>query len=378
MAEDILGEFKFEGYKQPSAYKMGKGAFETAVKGIGYKNIDDFNEYLASKGIGNVGKDANATKELNRLRVEAGLEPYRKIPPIQAKAEKIITDSSDPVTTRSKRAMINIGLKSISDRAEKIDGDENKLRFIVREVGERFPQLAREMVESVARKLFLAVPIAGIVAEVAMSPSAEAAEVEPSFEDMMMERIRQSDFSGPSASSMLLEQMKQDAVMKAGGGMMDINNMIRPLTFDVGGIAAEDEGKTFGRGEFSYDDPKLIKFIQKKADQNNTTYQEELMKFVDQVESFYRNKKAEGGIMTSMPVGYKMGTRKGDLVGDKEKGITSIKIGLMEDTGDLNILGMKLILQEAADTLEEMDKIEKMSSKEIIKMFENFMGKQGT
>ena len=56
------------------------------------------------------------------------------------------------------------------------------------------------------------------------------------------------------------------------------------------------------------------------------------MKFVDQVESFYRNKKAEGGIMTSMPVGYKMGTRKGDLVGDKEKGITSIKIGLMEES----------------------------------------------
>ena len=92
--------------------------------------------------------------------------------------------------------------------------------------------------------------------------------------------------------------------------------------------------------------------------------------------------KAMGGMMNIndmiTPVSYKMGTREGNLVGDKEKGITSIKIGLMEDTGDLNILGMKLILQEAANTLEEMDKIEKMSSKEIIKMFENFMGKQGT
>jgi len=305
MAEDILGEFKFEGYQQPSAYKMGKGAFETAVKGIGYKNIDDFNEYLASKGIGNVGKDANATKELNRLRVEAGLEPYRKIPPIQAKAEKIITDSSDPVTTRSKRAMINIGLKSISDRAEKIDGDENKLRFIVQEVSERFPQLAKDMVQSVARKLFLAVPIAGIVAEIAMSPSAEAAELEPSFEDMMMERIRQSDFGAPSASSMLLEQMKQDAVMKARGGMMNINDMITP-------------------------------------------------------------------------VGYKMGTRKGDLVGDKEKGIATIQIGLMEDVDDINIQGMKLLLQEAADSLDELDKIDKLSPKQIIKMFENLMSKKGT
>ena len=201
MAEDILGEFKFEGYKQPSAYKMGKGAFETAVKSVGFDDLGAFNKYLADRGIGRVGKDPKGTLELNRLRVEKGLEPYRKIPPIQAKAEKIITDSSDPVKTRSKRAMINIGLKSISDRAEKIEGDENKLRFIVQEVGERFPQLAREMVQSVARKLFLAVPIAGIVAEVAMSPSAEAAEIEPSFEDMMMERLKKSDFSGPSASS---------------------------------------------------------------------------------------------------------------------------------------------------------------------------------
>ena len=58
----------------------------------------------------------------------------------------------------------------------------------------------------------------------------------------------------------------------------------------------EDEGKTFGQGEFYYDDPNLIRFIQQRADQNGTSYQEELMKFVDEVESSYRDKKAEGGI----------------------------------------------------------------------------------
>ena len=58
----------------------------------------------------------------------------------------------------------------------------------------------------------------------------------------------------------------------------------------------EDEGKTFGQGEFYYDDPNLIRFIQQKADQNGTSYQEELMKYVEEVEGFYRDKKAEGGI----------------------------------------------------------------------------------
>jgi hypothetical protein len=58
---------------------------------------------------------------------------------------------------------------------------------------------------------------------------------------------------------------------------------------------SSDEGKTFGNGEFYYDDPKLIEFIQRRADSNGTTYQEELFKFVDEVEGFYKNKKADGG-----------------------------------------------------------------------------------
>jgi hypothetical protein len=44
------------------------------------------------------------------------------------------------------------------------------------------------------------------------------------------------DFSGPSASSQLLEQMSQDAVMKKGGGMMNMNEMIRPLGYAEGGF----------------------------------------------------------------------------------------------------------------------------------------------
>jgi len=58
----------------------------------------------------------------------------------------------------------------------------------------------------------------------------------------------------------------------------------------------EDEGKSFGNGEFYYDDPNLIQFIQKRADENGTDYQDELFKFVEEVEGFYRDKKAKGGI----------------------------------------------------------------------------------
>ena len=129
---------------------------------------------------------------------------------------------------------------------------------------------------------------------------------------------------------------------------------------------------------------RVIKLIDMAIENGNLDPQDrdEVIKMFLSDPKVVVDNKAMGGMMSIndmiTPVSYKMGTREGDLVGDKEKGITSIKIGLMEDTGDLNILGMKLILQEAANTLEEMDKIEKMSSKEIIKMFENFIGKQGT
>ena len=51
--------------------------------------------------------------------------------------------------------------------------------------------------------------------------------------------------------------------------------------------------------------------------------------------------------------------------------------GLMEDADNLKILGMKLMLQEAADSLDDLDRIEKLSSDEIIIEFESLMGKKG-
>ena len=80
------------------------------------------------------------------------------------------------------------------------------------------------------------------------------------------------------------------------------------MTGIISTINPKEEGKTFGQGEFSYDDPKLIEFIQRKADQNDTTYQEELIKFVDEVESFYKTRKmADGGaVRPNNPLNRKM------------------------------------------------------------------------
>ena len=52
-------------------------------------------------------------------------------------------------------------------------------------------------------------------------------------------------------------------------------------------------------------------------------------------------------------------------------------VGLLDDVADLRILGMKLMLQEAADSLDDFDRIEKLSPDEIIIEFESLMGKKG-
>ena len=52
-------------------------------------------------------------------------------------------------------------------------------------------------------------------------------------------------------------------------------------------------------------------------------------------------------------------------------------VGLLDDAADLRILSMKLVLKEAADSLKEMDRIDKLSPDEIIIEFENLIGKKG-
>ena len=229
MAEDILGEFKFEGYKQPSAYSMGKGAFETAVKSVGFDDLGAFNKYLADRGIGRVGKDPKGTLELNRLRIEAGLEPYRKIPLVQAAAEKEAFGDDTKKTRPQRAGQMNVGFKAISDAAEKIDGDENKLRFIIDQITERFPQLAKATVINLARTIFMGAGPSLLGADFMSS------EATKQMRDELFGSQEQMSFAEGGI-----------ATMKAGGGIMDINDMLKPVGYKEGppkGMAVGDMEK---------------------------------------------------------------------------------------------------------------------------------------
>ena len=114
---------------------------------------------------------------------------------------------------------------------------------------------------------------------------------------------------------------------KAGGGMMNINEMIRPIGMAAGGpIPPEDN-------------------VLEKLKKNDPDKE-------------LRDK----GILPPL---------------QERQGIMAQPAGLMEDTENFMVLGMKLELLRAADSLAEMDRIEKLNPDEIIREFEIFIGEKG-
>jgi len=144
--------------------------------------------------------------------------------------------------------------------------------------------------------------------------------------EAMKELTKPEDMKSPRPSSFdQLDLTKgQEEAVKDGATKVDMTDAQEKFY-----SSPSDEGKTFGNGEFYYDDPKLIEFIQRRADSNGTTYQEELFKFVEEVEGFYRNKKANGGLAAFDQGGQIMGpgTGREDIIPgkivDKNTGQTS-------------------------------------------------------
>ena len=114
----------------------------------------------------------------------------------------------------------------------------------------------------------------------------------------------------------------------AGGGMASINEMTRPI-----GMAAG--------GPFPPEDSVLEKLKKNDPDKE------------------LRDK----GILPPL---------------QERQGIMAQPAGLMEDTENFMVLGMKLELLRAADSLAEMDRIEKLNPDEIIREFEIFIGEKGS
>ena len=304
--------------------RLGKKLADT-IMDAGFKNMAEFEKFRLDRGLPAIGS-AEGRKTLDILnsmvpeskqyRTFADTPEFTKVEIEQTKKDLKLSDDKKPTPKQRKQVGDRIIKKvtEISDDADVFFGEKmsNAKKKFIEEAIKKANLLIDDIAKFGFRSLVPFLALSGIpgfivsaITEVATAKGLNEGEDElfesESIGDQVMKNL---DFSGPSASSMLLEQMSQDATMKADGGIMDINEMITP-------------------------------------------------------------------------VGYKMGTRKGNLVGDKEK---VIKVGLMEDVGDLSTLTKRLLLKKSLvdyggrDALQKMDDLDKMSPVEIEIEFQKLMG----
>ena len=227
-------DIKLKGFEKASVYR-GQKIDDDYLKRVLNMTKADIDKKALSEGLGIFGKDANTTKMLNEMLVEAGEKPYQTRNPLLRKIE-VDLFSSDLGKSKMERMVFNTRLEKISNAVQSMKtSTKDKISYIRNTVKQLYPGISKSSLKELP-KLFgavLGLPVsAGL--SLAFSPSAEAAETMPTMKDEIMSKV--GDFSGPSADAQLLEQMSQDATMKAGGGMMNINEMIRPIGMAGGGL----------------------------------------------------------------------------------------------------------------------------------------------
>ena len=231
MAEE--DDIKLKGFEKASVYR-GQKIDDDYLKRVLGMTKADIDKKALSEGLGIFGKDARTTKMLNEMLVEAGEKPYLTRHPILRKIE-VDLFSSDLAKSKMDRMVFNTRLERISNAVQSMKGSlDDKISYIRNTVKQMYPGISKASLKELP-KIFgavLGLP-ASVGLSLAFSPSAEAAEL-PKKPLIDLENL---DFSGPDVNKQLLEQMSQDATMikKRGGGMMNINDMIRPIGMAGGG-----------------------------------------------------------------------------------------------------------------------------------------------
>ena len=266
----------------PASIYRGKNLADS-VKAAGYSSVPEFSVTLREKGLPNIGQTGGqeSLELLNKqIRSKPNYNPDDIYLAVQDDVKKIQTEvlgtTAQTKGNRGIRQQITNTLDDIQKSFLTVAGKvklkgQERIKAIADEIVQKIPKVTPATAFKAATNIFKSLVIGG--------------------------PLTGADVMSRQANEEAMQTLFPTEQTFAGGGMASMDDMTAPLGYAHGGFH-EEEGKTFGQGEFHYDDPNLIRFIKKRADQNETTYQEELMKFVDEVEGFYRNKKNEGGIIS--------------------------------------------------------------------------------
>jgi len=218
----------------PSARK-GIKLIDT-VKAAGFDTLNEFQEFLAARGKPMIGtKGGEESLELLNSMV-GKKDQYVKMYPDYVEMEERTLKTSNPKIKKQEGQKIANKLIEIADDANVLYGEKTttkKTSFIkdaVKKAGiliDDAAKLGLKAMLPMAGPLGAALSIA--LTAISIPEVADAEIREPSLEDQVRARIKQEGFDqkGPS----LLSQMQADPqnIGMARGGIMDINQMIRPI-----------------------------------------------------------------------------------------------------------------------------------------------------
>ena len=218
----------------PSARK-GIKLLDT-VKAAGFDTLNEFQEFLAARGKPMIGtKGGEESLELLNSMV-GQKDQYVKMYPEYVEMEEKTLRTSNPKIKKQEGQKIANKLIEIADDANVLYGEKTttkKTSFIkdaVKKAGILIDDAAKLGLKAM---LPMAGPLGGALSialtAISIPEVADATIKEPSLEDQIRARIKQEGFDqkGPS----LLDQMQADPenIGMARGGIMDINQMIRPI-----------------------------------------------------------------------------------------------------------------------------------------------------
>ena len=214
------------GFKPASVYK-GKTMMDTFNA---FKNKTGMGaaEYLMSRGLPLVGK-AGGEKSLEAInKVVDEADRYEKINPGVRRAEEMITGPLKTMKNRPVRQAITdffVSMQSKADdmfgAAKDIAGDvakqEEKLKYITKEVAKKFPKLAIGGIDLI-RKIGFNMVFGG--------PSMMGADLIP--ESVLNDMAED------------LGVKKKEQMTFAGGGMAMMDDMIKPIGMAEGGLTSKE------------------------------------------------------------------------------------------------------------------------------------------
>jgi hypothetical protein len=294
------------------------------IKELGIGTVEDFNKLAREQGLGSFGKDREATKFLNQLLTKAGKPNYSTVAPIQRAVEKELFPGS-PQKTKMDRMVFTTRMEKISNAVQSMKKPlEEKVQYIRNMIKSYYPTITSKSLQSML-KLF----------SMSMGPSMIGA-------DMMSE----------GANKEAMSKIFGGTQSYAGGGIASMDDIIRPIGYDIGGIVPKEKPSpdikpkekpvNFKAIMAEFDTPEA------KAGQREPTGIEKIIADEFAVDPRFTMKQR---IKEMLGMGGDQGS------------------GLMDEASNFEILNMKLKLLRAADSLAEMDRIQTLNPYEILEEF---------